>query len=78
MSAAFGHQEIEDPDGPGPITGSGGYNTWNIGATYLLRGFEFDIRYHDTDIRAGSNIEAYTSGRSSYDAGVTFTIKRTM
>lgn len=76
FSAAFGNQEIEDPDGPGPITSSDSYNTWNIGATYTLHGFELDLRYHDTDIEAGSNIEAYTYGPSSYDAGVTFTVKR--
>ncbi len=76
FTAAFGNQEIEDPDGPGPITSSDSYNTWNIGATYSWYGFDLDLRYHDTDIEAGSDIEAYTYGPSSYDAGVTFTIKR--
>jgi uncharacterized protein (TIGR02001 family) len=78
FSAAFGNQEIEDPDGPGPINHSDSYNTWNIGASYTLHGFELDLRYHDTDIEAGSPIEAYTYGPSSYDAGVTFTIKHEM
>ncbi|MBI3437272.1 MAG: hypothetical protein HY054_01220 [Proteobacteria bacterium] len=76
FTAAYGNQRIEDPDGPGPITSSDSYNTWNIGATYTWLGFDLDLRYHDTDIEAGSNIEAYTYGPSSYDAGVTFTVKR--
>jgi uncharacterized protein (TIGR02001 family) len=75
FTAAFGNQEIEDPDGPGPITHSDSYNTWNIGATYTWRSFEFDLRYTDTDIEAGSDIEAYTYGPSSYDANVVFTAK---
>ena len=70
-------KQIEDADGPRPVvTGSSNYNTWNIGATYAYQGFEFDLRYHGTDIEAGSDIEAYTYGPDSYDAGVTFTIKR--
>jgi len=77
FSAAFGNQEIEDADGPGTdVTHSSNYNTWNIGAIYTWRGLEFDLRYHDTDIKAGSDIEFYTYGPSSYDAGVTLTIKR--
>jgi len=75
FTAAFGNQEIEDPDGPGPITNSDSYNTWNIGATYTWHAFEFDLRYTDTDIEAGSDIEAYTYGPSSYDSNVIFTAK---
>ncbi|MBS0384950.1 MAG: hypothetical protein JSS00_06340 [Proteobacteria bacterium] len=79
FTAAFGNQEIQDADGPGPVvTHSSNYNTWNIGATYTWRGFEFDLRYHDTDIKAGSDIEHYTYGPSSYHAGVNFTIKRAL
>ena len=77
FTAAFGNQAIEDADGPGTaVTHSSNYNTWNVGATYTWRGFAFDLRYHDTDIKAGSDIEFYTYGPSSYDAGVTFTVKR--
>ena len=77
VNAAFGNQSIEDADGPGVnVTRSSNYNTWNVGATYAYQGFELDLRYHDTDIDAGSDIEYYTYGPSSYDAGVTFTIKR--
>lgn len=77
ITAAFGNQEIEDADGPLPgVTSSSNYNTWNIGATYAYQGFEFDLRYHDTDIEAGSDIESYTYGPSSYDAAVALTIKR--
>ena len=77
FTAAYGNQSIEDADGPLPgVTSSDNYNTWNLGATYAYQGFEFDLRYHDTDIEAGSDIENYTYGPTSYDAGVTFTIKR--
>ena len=44
------------------------YNTWNVGGTYAIHGFSLDLRYHDTDIDAGSDIEAYTFGPSSYDS----------
>lgn len=76
VTGAFGNQSVEDPDGPLPGTGRDDYNTWNIGATYALHGFELDLRYHDTDIEAGSDIESYTYGPASYDAAVVATIKR--
>lgn len=76
FSGAFGNQTIEDPDGPFGLAGEDDYNTWNIGGRYAIHGFEIDLRYHDTDIDAGSDIEAYTYGPSSYDATVVFTIGR--
>ena len=76
FSAAYGNQTIEDPDGPFGPTGEDDYNTWNVGGTYALHGFSLDLRYHDTDIDEGSDIEAYTYGPSSYDAAVVFTIGR--
>lgn len=78
FNAAFGSQTIDDPDGPLAGTAEGDYNTWNIGARYALHGFEIDLRYHDTDIDAGSPIEAYTYGPASYDAAYVITIGRAL
>ena len=77
FSAAYGNQSIDDADGPLPgVTEESDYNTWNIGATYAIHGFELDLRYHDTDIDAGSDIESYTYGPRSYEARGVLTIKR--
>ncbi|GAN00012.1 hypothetical protein U91I_03675 [alpha proteobacterium U9-1i] len=76
FNAAFGNQSIEDPDGPLLVTDEDDYSTWNIGGTYAMHGFSLDLRYHDTDIDAGSDIESYTFGPSSYDSAVVFTIGR--
>ena len=77
FSAAFGNQSVDDADGPLPgVTEEDSYYTWNIGGTYALHGFEVDLRYHDTDIDAGSDIEAYTYGESSYDSAFVITIGR--
>lgn len=77
FSGAFGNQSIEDADGPLPfVTEEDDYNTWNLGATYALHGFALDLRYHDTDIDAGSDIESYTFGESTYDSTVTLGISR--
>jgi len=76
FSAAFGNQSIEDPDGAPGGAGEDDYNTWNLGGTYAVHGFSLDLRYHDTDIDAGSDIEAYTYGPASYDAAVVFTVGR--
>ena len=76
FSAAFGNQSIEDPGGPAFVTDQDDYNTWNIGGTHAMHGFSFDLRYHDTDIEAGSDIEVYTTGPSSYDSAVVLTLSR--
>lgn len=77
FDAAYGNQTIEDPDGPlTNLVGEDDYNTWNIGGTYAFHGFSLDLRYHDTDIDAGSDIENYTYGEASYDSAVVFTIGR--
>lgn len=73
FTAAYGNQNIEEPAGPGT---EDDYNTWNIGGTYAMHGFEIDLRYHDTDIKSGSDIEAYTYGESSYDSAFVVTIGR--
>lgn len=73
FSGAFGNQSVEEPAGPGT---EDDYNTWNIGGAYAFHGFTLDLRYHDTDIDAGSNIESYTYGPASYDSAVVFTIGR--
>ncbi len=76
FSGAFGNQSIEDPDGPFGLAGEDDYNTWNLGGALAFHGFQFDLRYHDTDIDEGSDIENYTFGPSSYDSTVVFTISR--
>jgi uncharacterized protein (TIGR02001 family) len=73
FSGAYGNQTVEEPAGPGT---EDDYNTWNLGGTFALHGFNFDLRYHDTDIQAGSNIEAYTYGPTSYDAAFVVTVGR--
>jgi uncharacterized protein (TIGR02001 family) len=73
VNAAYGNQNIDEPAGPGT---EDDYNTWNIGATHAFHGFEIDLRYHDTDIDAGDDIEAYTYGESSYDSAFVITIGR--
>lgn len=76
FSGAFGNQTIENPDGAVGGAEEDDYNTWNIGGTYAFHGFSLDLRYHDTDIDAGSDIEAYTFGPDSYESNVVFTIGR--
>lgn len=76
FSAAYGNQSVENPDGLAGGAGEDDYNTWNIGAAYAIHGFTLDLRYHDTDIDAGSDIEAYTYGPPSYDGAVVFTVSR--
>lgn len=76
FTAAYGNQNVEDPDGPFGAAGEDDYNTWNLGGTYALHGFTVDLRYHDTDIDAGSDIENYTYGPSSYDSAFVITIGR--
>lgn len=75
FSGAFGNQNIEAPNGPDT---EDDYNTWNLGGTFAMHGFEFDLRYHDTDIDAGSDIENYTFGPESYDAAVVATVSRAL
>lgn len=52
-SAAFGSYRIDDVNGPFAGAPSDTYNSWNLGATYALHGFELDLRYHDNNIGAG-------------------------
>ena len=79
LSAAYGNQSIDDADGPLPgVTAESDYNTWNLGGTFAMHGFEIDLRYHDTDIEAGSDIESYTFGPASYDSAVVVTFGRAL
>lgn len=73
INGAYGNQTIEEPNGPNT---EDDYNTWNVGAEWAMHGFQIDLRYHDTDIDAGSDIEAYTYGESSYDSAFVITIGR--
>ena len=76
FTAAFGNQSVDDLDGPNSTSVEDDYNTWNIGGTLAVHGFGVDLRYHDTDIEAGSNIEAYTFGPASYDSAVVLSLSR--
>lgn len=58
LSGAFGNQSIDDVDGPGGADVDDDYNTWNIGGTFAMHGFEVDLRYHQADIDAGDPIDA--------------------
>ncbi|MBY0564700.1 MAG: TorF family putative porin [Hyphomonadaceae bacterium] len=75
ISGAFGNQTIEDLTAFGGV-GEDDYSTWNVGVSHAMHGFQLDLRYHDTDIDAGSDIENYTFGPSSYDSSIVFTIGR--
>jgi uncharacterized protein (TIGR02001 family) len=54
VSAAWGNQDVDD---------LGDYDTWNIGGTLALHGFELDLRYHDTDISGADDIVNFTISR---------------
>ncbi len=45
-SGAVGYQDLE----AGYLGGDDGYTTWNLGATYTVSGFGFDLRYSDTTL----------------------------
>jgi len=86
ISGAVGYQSIDDVSGvfastaPGfPAEASDEYTTWNIGATYSLAGFSFDLRYVDTTIDTGDLILAdlYTTDAKTEGRAV-FTIKRAL
>jgi uncharacterized protein (TIGR02001 family) len=77
FSAAYGNQTIDDVDGPGGANTDGDYNTWNIGGTLAAHGFSFDVRYHDTDIDAGDDIQGFLgTDETFYDSAIVFTIGR--
>lgn len=76
FSGAIGNQTIEDPDGPFGSAAEDDYTTWNFGLSHAMHGFQVDLRYHDTDIDEGSDIESYTFGPSSYDSAFVITIGR--
>lgn len=53
VSGAYGNQDVD---------ALGDYDTWNIGASYAIHGFELDLRYHDAD--TADDIVAFTISRS--------------
>jgi uncharacterized protein (TIGR02001 family) len=55
VSAAWGNQDIDELDD---------YDTWNIGGTLALHGFEVDLRYHDTDLSGVDEIVNVSISRS--------------
>lgn len=84
-SAAIGHQTIEDVTGvfdslvpPFARTRCATYTTWNIGGTYGLEGFEFDLRWHDNDIGAHHPmVEEVFTLQTSVKGRLVFLVRRT-
>lgn len=58
FSAAWGTQSFGDNVAAGPD-----WDTWNIGGSYAMHGFTFDLRYHDTDITGADDIVNFTISR---------------
>jgi uncharacterized protein (TIGR02001 family) len=58
VSAAWGTQTFDDNGAAGPD-----WETWNIGGSYAVHGFTFDLRYHDTDISGMDSIVNFTISR---------------
>ena len=75
FSAAYGNQSIDEPNGPG--SSEDDYNSWNIGGTYAMHGFEIDLRYHDSDIEATSEIGSALD-ESDYDSSFVATVSRAL
>ena len=79
FSGAFGHQSIDDVNGPGAGRVSGDYDTWNLGVIYTYSGFAIDARYVDTNIDTSDDIAIYTgSDETAYDSAFILTVKRTL
>lgn len=80
VSGAYGNQDIDDVDGSASAASIGDdYSTWNVGATYATHGFGLDLRYHDTDIDAGDDIEAFSgTTKSVYEEAFVFTVSRAL
>ncbi len=55
VSGAFGTQDVDL---------AGDYQTWNLGGSYSVNGFKFDLRYHDTDIAGADEIINFTISRA--------------
>jgi len=55
VSGAFGVQDVDL---------LGDYQTWNLGGSYSVSGFKFDLRYHDTDITGADEIINFTISRA--------------
>lgn len=76
FSGAIGYQQVEDLGGAftSPVDLSDdAYFTWNVGGTYTVSGFGFDLRYIGTDID-----EKAAFGGDYSDDKVVFTIKRAL
>lgn len=79
VSGGYGHQSIDDVDGPGPGAADGDYNTWNLGATYAFSGFTPDLRYVDTDIDTSDSVVTFATGDESlYDSAFVATLRRAL
>lgn len=79
VSAAWGSQSIDDVNGPAALSPDDDYQTWNLGGTLSVAGFDLDLRYIDTDIDSTDAI--VTSGFTTVDNSedrVVLTIKRAL
>lgn len=65
LTEAFG---VDASVGNYSFDGGGDYTNWSLGGTYSALGFDFDLRYWDTDIK----------GDSLADSRVVFTISRAL
>ena len=68
IDGGFHRQVIDD----NAAFGTPDYNTWDIGLTYTLLGFDLDLRYVDTDLSANDCF----GGSELCDPQATFTVSR--
>lgn len=75
FSGAVGLQQVDDLAGSFDATdpSDDNYITWNVGGTYTVSGFGFDLRYIGTDIDEKAGF-----GGDYSDDKVVFTIKRAL
>ncbi len=52
LSASYGFQEFDEPSS---YANSVDWQHWNIGVSKVLAGWNWDVRYHDTDIEKGKH-----------------------
>ncbi|CCK76862.1 MAG: TorF family putative porin [Oleispira antarctica] len=52
LSATYGFQEFDEPSS---YSNSVDWQHWNVGVSKVLAGWNWDVRYHDTDIEKGKH-----------------------
>lgn len=58
VSAAVGTQTFDDN-----VLAGDDWDTWNLGVSHAMHGFNVDLRYHDTDISGADSIVNFTISR---------------